>query len=109
MMTAFRILLTIVMAAMFAGSIEAAEVDQDGGNKRFYIESGILFGHETEMPDYAGSRYRFLVDLGFERVNMPIKSIRSLERIGIAYNVALGSIDVRHCIGPRLTWKINDK
>jgi len=76
-----------------------------------YCHAGALAGYETDIPGYDESRYRVLYDLGIKWINPPIGFLKQLKSIGISWNIAFGTSEweVRHGIGPKLTWALNDK
>ncbi len=90
--------------------ISSCAAASDGVKPKVYCHAGALVGYETEIPEYDESRYRILFDLGIKWVDRPLSFIEPLESIGISWNIAFGTEDweVRHGIGPKLTWKLAD-
>ncbi len=82
---------------------------EEGQGRRLYFEGGILFGKETETIDFDDSPYRLMLEAGLESHLRPVRSIARLERAGLSYRLLFGKSDIRHSVGPSLTWSLDER
>ncbi|HSG29134.1 MAG TPA: hypothetical protein VLA34_11690 [Candidatus Krumholzibacterium sp.] len=95
-----------IVACPFSGL--RARPDENPGS-RLYFEGGLLFGKETETVDFDDSPYRLMLEAGWESSLRPVRSIGRLERAGLSYRVMFGKSDIRHVVGPSLTWRLDER
>ncbi len=89
--------LLILSMLLLASASEALKPRPVGAASRMFLEGGLLFGDETEIPHYEESFMRIFLEAG---ANLRPSDARG-DKLGLILGLSKGPDDLRYFAGPR--------
>ncbi len=95
----------LVLLLMLASTSMAVRPRPVGRSSRLFLEGGLLFGGETEIPHYEESFMRIFLESG---ANLRPSNARG-DNLGLILGLSKGPDDLRYFAGPRYSREVDSK